>query len=121
VILGRIRTLGLVIMALPFVEALRIIRGPVPAVAAARSRGQRSRLRSAAERRALGRIIRKVDSVLPPGPNCYRRVLLEVALDRQAAAEPVFLGFRSPIGPASGHAWLGADPEGATFKAVIQV
>jgi hypothetical protein len=55
----------------------------------------------------LRRLIRGVDACLPGGGNCYRRALLEVALDPAAAAEPLHLGLREHGGPRSGHAWLG--------------
>jgi hypothetical protein len=44
---------------------------------------------------------------MPGGENCYRRALVEIALDRGAAQEPVHFAFRSRGGHGSGHAWLG--------------
>jgi hypothetical protein len=40
------------------------------------------------------------------GGNCYRRALLEVSLDRGAAAEPLLLGFDMISEKLAGHAWL---------------
>jgi hypothetical protein len=44
---------------------------------------------------------------MPGGPECYRRVLLEVAVDPAAAAEPVHIGLKKSGALKSGHAWLG--------------
>lgn len=45
-----------------------------------------------------------VDAFASGGANCYRRVLLEAALDAGAAREDVVLGLN--VG-RTGHAWLG--------------
>jgi len=45
--------------------------------------------------------------MLPDGGNCYRRALLELALDPTAAAEPLVFGLKQGGGSGSGHAWLG--------------
>jgi hypothetical protein len=67
--------------------------------------------RTAAARASLRRLIRIVDRCFPSGGNCYRRALIEVAMDASAAAEPLHMGIRSNGGPNSGHAWLGSLPE----------
>jgi hypothetical protein len=57
-------------------------------------------------------VIRFVDSLFPSGPNCYRRALVEIAMDAGAAAEPLHMGLLADGGLNSGHAWLdsAADP-----------
>jgi hypothetical protein len=97
-------------VALPAVELRRYREGPGPLVARLRARGQRAFARSPAERERLRRIIAAVDARLPGQPSCYRRSLLEMALDKGAAFEPLSMGLRVPGGPRSGHAWLGVDP-----------
>ncbi len=64
--------------------------------------------------------IGSVDARMPGGPNCYRRALLEIALDpgrpRGAAAH----GARRQRCSESGHAWLGGDGSGdRSYDAVI--
>ena len=56
-----------------------------------------------------------MDALGPGGPQCLRRVLLELALDAGAAEETVRLGLDPR---ATGHAWIvGREPDrfGATF------
>ncbi len=48
-----------------------------------------------------------IDRLWRGGPNCYRRVLLEISMDAGAARDVVKMGFRSSGGQGSGHAWLG--------------
>jgi hypothetical protein len=54
-------------------------------------------------------------------PNCYRRVLLEISLSREAAAERVMMGFRDVGGIGSGHAWLESDSPSSTYDAVVSI
>jgi hypothetical protein len=72
-----------------------------------RRRGLASRMRDATGRVWLKRVVSLVDRAFPGGPNCYRRVLLEVALDAGAAREPVSFALRAGGGPGTGHASLG--------------
>jgi hypothetical protein len=58
----------------------------------------------------LKRAIAAVDARYPGGPNCVRRSLLEMALDRGAAGESLFAGFKAGGGKQTGHAWLASDP-----------
>lgn len=106
-------------------ERLRLSCGPRIAVAEARRLGAACRGRSPSERLALRRLIGRVDRLWPRGPNCYRRVLLEVSLDRGAAEEIVQLGFRSAGGAGSGHAWLGPevvpDDKPAPYDAIVSI
>jgi hypothetical protein len=74
--------------------------------------------RGAVARRRLHRIISLVDRLLPRPANCYRRALVEIAMDAGAATEPLHFGLRAGGGKDSGHAWLGAQPAvGARYDA----
>lgn len=101
--------LARVLFALPGVELARKVQGPGPLVGRLRLKGARRAARTEVQRRRLHATIAAIDARLPGGGNCYRRALLEIALDRDAAAEPLFMGLTSEGGPKSGHAWLGAD------------
>jgi hypothetical protein len=92
---------------LPGVEIGRITRGPLPLVSELRLRAQTTPLRDESRRATLQRLISALDRRMPGGPNCYRRVLLEIRLDRGAAGQPIHIGLLSGGGPRSGHAWLG--------------
>lgn len=56
-------------------------------------------------------MIRWVDARMPTGPNCYRRVLLETALDAGAARETVIFGLRKGGSKGSGHAFFESESE----------
>ena len=106
-------------------ERLRVGAGPRPAVQFARRLGERRRLRSAVARKALQRVIAIVDRRWPGGPNCYRRVLFEVGMDRGAATEMVQLGLQGSGETGSGHAWLGSglasDDGGRSYDAIVSI
>lgn len=102
-------------------ERSRLKRGPLEAVLRARKRGALRKRRSEIERRCLRRAIFWVDRFVPPGPNCYRRALIEISLDAGAAAEPLMMGFQSGGAAGSGHAWLPSSPPAKTYDAVIPV
>ncbi len=104
-----VRDLLRVGLVLPAIEFGRVNEGPGHLVPRLRSRGQASRRRNEAERTTLRRAIGIADRLIPGGPNCYRRALLEIALDAGAAEEPLKFGLRSNGGTGSGHAWLGSD------------
>ena len=106
---GSLADLARVILALPRIELGRRTYGPAPLLARLRSQGRRRRLLDGSERSRLRRVISSVDAHMPDGGNCYRRVLLEIALDPQAADEPVYMGLDAGGAPMSGHAWLGSD------------
>jgi hypothetical protein len=99
--------LGRVLAVLLVVEVGKRRWGPRRLLATLRRQGGRCRRRDPAARARLQRAIGWVDARIPGGPNCYRRVLLEIALDRGAAAEPFHMGFNVSGGPVRGHAWLG--------------
>jgi len=105
------RDLFLVLKATLAVESGRVLGGPAPLLKSLRARGLREKRRSSSERARLSRIVRIVDACFPGGGNCYRRALLEIAVDPIAAASPLNLGLRSGGGPRSGHAWLGPSSE----------
>lgn len=107
---------------LPKVELKRRFGGTRGALAFARATGQRAALRDEIQRNRLRRAIAIVDGLLPfSEPNCFRRVLLEIALDRRAALEPVNVGLASSGVAGSGHVWLAGDPPPKRYDAVIVV
>jgi hypothetical protein len=74
------------------------------------------------DRCGLRAAIGSVDALLPGGPNCYRRALLEMALDAAAALEPLHMGLDASGAPMSGHAWLRAEDRGnRSYDAVISL
>jgi hypothetical protein len=120
----KLADLGLVLLALPLVELGRWFRGPSRLVAGLRLQGRGSRARSLAGRRELRRTIASLDAHLPGGGNCYRRALVEMALDPGAAEERLYLGLKARGGFRSGHAWLASWPDAAkagTYDAVLEM
>jgi hypothetical protein len=99
--------------ALLTVEFGRLRRGPGPLLRSLRLRGSRHPERSPESRVRLRRVIAAVDARFPGGGNCYRRALLEIAVDPTAAHEPLRLGLRPEGGARSGHAWLDSSGEPA--------
>lgn len=99
-----------ILFAAPRVELARRRHSLHIAVESFRKRAANRQSRSPENRTRLKRAIAVVDARLPGGPNCVRRSLLEVALDRGAAAEKLFAGFKAGGGAQSGHAWLASDP-----------
>ena len=73
-------------------ERLRMNVGPAEAVATERARGRTGRRRSPRGRRRLRRAIMMVDARWTGGGNCFRRVLIELALDAGAARERLVFG-----------------------------
>jgi hypothetical protein len=107
-------------VALPRVERARRALGPRAAVQAMRALGDARWRRSPAERARLQRAIRIVDRLaFRGGANCYRRALLEMALDAGAAGEALMMGFKSGGGVGSGHAWLASHRDGGAFDLVV--
>src|SRR4051794_12779383 len=99
-----------VLRILPYVEWRRRRLGPRRLVDMFRAMGaQCEGDRNPQARARLRRAIRWVDALFVGSPNCYRRVLLEIALDPDAAREPVFVAVQARGGPRSGHAWLGPE------------
>ena len=114
-----VREVFSVARALPYLEYCRLFLGPAAAAPIAR-RMASERSPRPVDRDGVRQAIFLVDRVL--GQNCYRRVLLELALDRDAASEPVFFGLMSEGGPQSGHAWVGRDAAAeARYDAVFSI
>jgi hypothetical protein len=80
-----------------------------PLITRLRRRGQSCKRRDSGARSCLKRAVGRVDRLFPGGPNCFRRVLLEIALDAGAAEEEIYLALRSGGGPGTGHACLASD------------
>ncbi len=104
--LGTLMELLRVLLVLRGAETARRFPGIQQLLLAIRSGARRLPERTPWARRNLRRAIAWVDSLLPGGPNCYRRVLLEMMLDRGAASEPVCMGFLSDGDKLTGHVWL---------------
>ena len=106
-----------VVSRLPLVDRWRSL-GPEASTRLAREIGRRAPLRSAKQQAQLRAVIAFFDRLC--GPNCYRRVLLELSLDREAAADPVFFGIRRSCDGGPGHVWRGVEPSlEAQYEAVF--
>jgi hypothetical protein len=105
------------------IESVRRRVGPDAAMTVARRLGEACPERSAAGRKGLRAAIRVVDRVvIGSEPNCFRRALIEVSLDRGAAKEPLMMGFRQGGGPKSGHARLVSETHSSSqYDAVISI
>jgi hypothetical protein len=113
-----------VLQALPGIEIGRRREGPLALLNEARKRGLQAVHRDPRARLRLQRTIRWVERLVLPGRgNCYRRALLEMALDSGAAREPLMLGLMSTGTPGSGHAWLASErvDADATYDCVLSV
>jgi hypothetical protein len=67
-------------------------------------------------------MVRAVDRLFPSGPNCYRRVLMEIAIDAKAAGEPLYLGLLADGGSGSGHTWLASSKDrGGRYDVELRV
>jgi hypothetical protein len=86
------RELGRVAGAFAAAEQARRGEAPERAVAAMRARGEGQLERGPIGRARLRRAIGWLDALAPGGANCYRRTLLELALDRGAAGETLVFG-----------------------------
>jgi len=100
------RDLGDVFRVAPVVERLRREQGAGLALGALRLNAPRRRRRTAAGREDLRRIIQVFDRIGAGRPNCFRRVLIEVALDEGAAQETICFGLRAGLTEESGHVWF---------------
>jgi Transglutaminase-like superfamily len=98
-----------IVALIPVTEAWRRLAGPRRSATHFRKLGGRMKTRTSGERERLRRLIRYVDVRLPDRGNCYRRALIEIALDPTAATEPLHFGLVQHGGPQSGHAWLEGD------------
>lgn len=84
--------LARVVAAAPAAERARRSRAPEAALSSMRAVGRTREERAPIGRARLRRAIGWVDAAWPTGPSCYRRVLMELALDRGAAREHVVFG-----------------------------
>ena len=116
-----IRDALIVMRALPEVEFGRLFFGPAPLVKRVRGKGRAGVRRTQAERRQLRNIIGAIDRCLPGGRNCYRRALLEMAIDPVTAATELKFGLRHGGGHRSGHAWLADDLTADRYDAEFSV
>jgi hypothetical protein len=121
-LLATLPELGRALCVLPRVEFGRRHRGPSVLLRALRRQGQRAPERDEVGRRRLRRAIHWVDAWCRGGGNCYRRALLETALDRSAAAKPLAFGFHAQGQAFSGHAWLdGTEATSETYDFTVRL
>lgn len=111
---------GRVCAVLSRVEGARRREGLRAALVHSRRRGRASRRRSLAARLRLRRAIGWVDARMPGGSNCYRRALLEIALDGGAAGDPLLLGFNLEE-QLSGHAWLAGQSDASAYQFTVRL
>lgn len=90
---------------------------PQHVLAELRARGVTAKERGPIGRARLRRAIGWVDAARPGGPNCYRRILLELALDAGAARETVVFGL--DVG-STGHVAF-EDREERTFDVAFSI
>jgi hypothetical protein len=105
----------------PGIDRSRLREGPKPLIERLRLQGLKRRTRGEAERSRLRYAIALAERLRGRKPNCYRRVLMEIAMDAGAAREPVFLALQSGGGAGSGHAYLAshADVTPSSYDAVF--
>lgn len=94
--------------------------GPGVVVRSFRASGLTARSRSPKQRARLRRMIHLLDRFFPSGPNCYRRALVEMAMDAGAAREPLYLGLNLSPRP-TGHAWLSSDSPASAYEAELRI
>lgn len=111
------RELLRVLRVMPEAERRRRRDAPERAVSAMRARGRRHYARAPVGRARLRRAIGWVDAVFPGGPNCLRRTLTELALDRGAASETLVFGL--DVGK-TGHVAF-KDAEDRSFDVAFEV
>jgi hypothetical protein len=81
-----------VVLLVRDIDAARARKTPEGALRVMRDRGRSAAARGPIGRARLRRAIGWVDALSPGGASCYRRILLEVALDAGAAKETVVFG-----------------------------
>ncbi len=99
------------------VDARRLHDAPERVLTELRASGATMQRRGPIGRARLRRAIGWVDAMVPGGPNCLRRVLLEVALDEGAANETVVFGL--DVG-STGHVAF-EDREERTFDVAFRI
>jgi hypothetical protein len=88
------------------VEEARLREGPEALLKRLRPLGAKRAPRTLSQRQRLSRNVTRIDRLLHGESNCYRRSLVQVALDRDAASQPFVLGLDVPASGVKGHAWL---------------
>jgi hypothetical protein len=86
------RELGRAVRAAFAAERSRRAEPPARAVARMRALGRTRVPRGVVGRARLRRAVGWIDAAFPGGPNCFRRVLTELALDSGAAGETLVFG-----------------------------
>ncbi len=99
------------------IDARRLHDTPERVLTELRASGSTMKRRGPIGRARLRRAIGWVDAMVPGGPNCLRRVLLEVALDEGAANETVVFGL--DVG-STGHVAF-EDREERTFDVAFRI
>jgi hypothetical protein len=107
------RAVAIVVQA----ERTRTREAPERAVALMRERGARQPARGPIGRSRLRLAIGWVDAFFPRGPNCFRRTLIEIALDAGAAQETLVFGLDVD---KTGHVWF-KDAEDRAFDVTFDV
>lgn len=103
--------IGRVLARLHSVERGRRTTGPLPLISTLRARGRTSPRRTPSQAKSLERAIAWIDALCPGGRNCYRRALLAIALDPDAAEKPLVIGLHAASERPSGHAWIAGEAE----------
>jgi hypothetical protein len=105
------------------VEIGRRRRGTRAVVDEMRARGRARPAPTAEQADVRRRLIEWVDVRAPGGANCYRRALLTIALDPQAARGPLRFGLRRGGQARSGHVWIpgSRDPAPGTYDVEFDV
>jgi hypothetical protein len=108
--------LGRALPLFPFAERLRRT-SPADAIAEVRKKGTSAIARDPVGRARLRRAIGWIDALYPTGANCFRRILVEVALDGNAAREALVFGL--DVG-RTGHVAF-KDTEDRTFDVAFEI
>jgi len=99
------------------IDERRLRDTPQRVLAELRASGATAKERGPIGRARLRRAIGWIDAALPGGPNCYRRILLELTLDAGAARETVVFGL--DVG-STGHVAF-EDREERTFDVAFSI
>jgi hypothetical protein len=112
-----------VLLTLLRVEYGRRRRGTRALVDEMRALGRARPTPTATQAAVRRRLIEWIDVRSPGGANCYRRALLTIALDPQAARGPLRFGLRRGGQEKSGHVWIpgSRDPRPGTYDVEFDV
>ena len=106
------------------VEIGRQRRGTRAVVDEMRARGRARPTPTPQQAQIRRKLIEWVDARSPGGASCYRRALLTIALDPQAAQGPLRFGLRRGGLAKSGHVWIpggSGDPRPGTYDVEFDV